>query len=188
MRNLRVGDREIALVKGDITVFRADAIGNAANARLAGGGGVDGAIHRAGGPAIMAECRAIGGCPTGSAVVTTAGNLPARYVIHAVGPVWRGGGAGEAELLASAYRSVMARAEEKGVRTLALPSISTGVYGYPLELAAPIALGTVAECLEKARSVQTVTFVLYNDETMAAYEAALDRLAAGRSTSGRRDG
>jgi len=180
MRALKVGTREVALVRGDITRFPADAIGNAANDRLAGGGGVDGAIHRAGGPAIMAECRVIGGCPTGSAVTTTAGTLPAKYVIHAVGPIWRGGRAGEAGLLASAYRSAMARAEERGVRTLALPSISTGVYGYPLELAAPIALETVTGCLETAESVERVTFVLFNDQTMRAYEAALDSLASKR--------
>ncbi len=179
MRSLRIGRRELALELGDITRFVADAIGNAANAHLAGGGGVDGAIHRAGGPSIMAECRAIGGCPTGSAVVTTAGNLPARYVIHAVGPVWRGGGAGETDLLASAYRSVMARAREKGVRTLALPSISTGVYGYPLDLAAPIALATVAEGLREETTLERVTFVLFNEETMRAYERALEGLAAG---------
>ncbi len=183
MRSLKVGTREIVLIRGDITRFAADAIGNAANTRLAGGGGVDGAIHRAGGPAIMAECQAVGGCPTGSAVVTTAGNLPARYVIHAVGPVWRGGKAGEAELLASAYRSVMARAAENSVRTLALPSISTGVYGYPLGLAAPIALQTVAGCLEAAGTVERVTFVLFNDETLRTYEVALGRLAEGKPGS-----
>ncbi len=180
LRSLRIGDRELVLEKGDITRHKADAIGNAANSRLAGGGGVDGAIHRAGGPAIMAECRKIGGCPTGQAVVTTAGNLPARYVIHAVGPVWRGGGAGEDELLASAYRSTLERADAHGVETLALPSISTGVYGFPLERAAPIALRTVAEHLKKGKtSLRRVTFVLFNDETMAAYEKALGKLAAG---------
>lgn len=180
MRALKVGTREVAFVRGDITRFPADAIGNAANDRLAGGGGVDGAIHRAGGPAIMAECRVIGGCPTGSAVTTTAGTLPAKYVIHAVGPIWRGGRAGEAGLLASAYRSIMARAAEKGVRTLALPSISTGVYGYPLEQAAPVALAAIAEGLRADTTVERVTFVLFNDETMAAYEAALDELASRR--------
>lgn len=172
--------RSLAIELGDITRFRADAIGNAANDRLAGGGGVDGAIHRAGGPAIMAECRAIGGCAPGSAVVTTAGNLPAKYVIHAVGPIWGGGQSGEAGLLASAYKSILARAEEKGVRTLALPSISTGVYGYPLELAAPIALASVAACLRDAKSVETVTFVLFNEATMRAYETALGDLATRR--------
>lgn len=178
MKLLRVGKRELSLGQGDITSFRADALGNAANSALAGGGGVDGAIHRAGGPSIMAECRAIGGCPTGSAVATTAGNLPAKYVIHAVGPIWQGGGAGEAELLERAYRSTMAMAHSLGVRTLALPSLSTGAYGYPLELAAPIALRTVVTCLEQETHVERVTFVLYNEETMRAYERALDELAA----------
>ncbi len=176
---LKIGTREIVLARGDITRFEADAIGNAANAHLAGGGGVDGAIHRAGGPSIMAECRAIGGCPTGSAVATTAGNLPARYVIHAVGPIWRGGEAGEAGLLASAYSTVMALAAKKGVRTLALPSISTGVYGYPLELAGPVALAAVAGALRGETTVERVTFVLFNDQTLDAYERALDALAAG---------
>ncbi len=180
MRSLRVGDREIALVKGDITRFAADAIGNAANSRLAGGGGVDGAIHRAGGPAVMEECRRIGGCPTGGAVATTAGNLPARWVVHAVGPVWRGGEEGEAELLASAYRAALATAAGLGARTLALPSISTGAYGYPLSLAAPIALRTVAEHLAGPTSLERVTFVLFGDDTLAAYEEALASLAAAR--------
>jgi len=177
VRRLEVNGREILLELGDITRVKAQAIGNAANSRLAGGGGVDGAIHRAGGPAIMEECRAIGGCPTGGAVVTTAGRLPAEYVIHAVGPVWRGGGEGEAELLASAYRSTLQRARERGVKTLALPSISTGVYGYPLDKAAPIALGTVIRHLEGETSLERVTFVLFNEETLAAYERALDGLA-----------
>jgi len=178
VKSLRIGGRELVLEKGDITRFPADAIGNAANSRLAGGGGVDGAIHRAGGPAIMEECRAIGGCPTGKAVVTTAGELPARYVIHAVGPVWRGGKKREAELLALAYRSTLERADEQGVKTLVLPSISTGVYGYPLDRAAPIALRTVAQHLEGETSLERVTFALFNDETMAAYERALDDMAA----------
>jgi O-acetyl-ADP-ribose deacetylase (regulator of RNase III) len=173
----RAGKRELDLVLGDITRFAAEAIGNAANARLAGGGGVDGAIHRVGGPAIMEECRRIrGGCPTGQAVVTTAANLPARYVIHAVGPVWRGGEAGEAGLLASAYENTLGLAAARGVRTLALPSLSTGVYGYPLELAAPIALGTVADFLRQDSSLERVTFVLFNAETMAAYAKALEAL------------
>ncbi len=174
MRSLAIGQRTLALESGDITRFAVEAIGNAVNAHLAGGGGVDGAIHRAGGPAIMAECRAIGGCPTGSAVITTAGNLSAKYVIHAVGPIWRGGRTGEPELLASAYRSSLALAAERGVRTLALPSISTGVYGYPLALAAPIALETVIEGLREETSLERVTFVLFNAETMRAYEEALE--------------
>jgi len=174
MRSLAIGPRTLVLEFGDITRFAAEAIGNAANAQLAGGGGVDGAIHRAGGPAIMAEGRAIGGCPTGSAVVTTAGNLPAKYVIHAVGPIWRGGRAGEPELLASAYRSILALAAERGVRTLALPSISTGVYGYPLALAARIALEAVIEGLREETSLERVTFILFNAATLRAYEEALE--------------
>jgi O-acetyl-ADP-ribose deacetylase (regulator of RNase III) len=176
MRSLAIGPRTLVLEFGDITRFAAEAIGNAANAQLAGGGGVDGAIHRAGGPAIMAEGRAIGACPTGSAVVTTAGNLPAKYVIHAVGPIWRGGRAGEPELLASAYRSILALAAERGVRTLALPSISTGVYGYPLALAAPIALEAVIEGLREETSLERVTFILFNAATLRAYEEALEAL------------
>jgi O-acetyl-ADP-ribose deacetylase len=179
MRQLTVNGKEIALVQGDITTCRVDAIGNAANSGLRGGGGVDGAIHRAGGPTIMEECRQIGGCPTGEARITTAGRLPARYVIHAVGPVYRDGRHGEPELLASAYRWSMKLAEEKGLATMAFPSISTGVYGYPLKEAAPIALHTVVEQLQKGGSLSSVTFVLFNAETMAAYETALEELARG---------
>ncbi|MCL6449747.1 MAG: O-acetyl-ADP-ribose deacetylase [Acetobacteraceae bacterium] len=165
------------LVQGDITRFRADAIANAANSMLAGGGGVDGAIHDAGGPEIMEECRRIGGCPTGQAVVTGAGRLPARYVIHAVGPVWFGGAHGEAELLRSAYRRVLELASERGCRTLALPSISTGAYGYPVDQAAPIALGAVAEHLRGPTSLERVTFVLFTRETLESYVRALQALA-----------
>lgn len=181
MRSLRIGGRTLELVKGDITRFEADAIGNAANEGLAGGGGVDGAIHRAGGPIIMEECRAIGKCPTGQAAVTTAGNLPARYVIHAVGPVWRGGAQGEPGLLASAYRNTLRQADAHDVVTLALPSVSTGVYSYPLDLAAPIAVGVVAEHLKGQTSLRRVTFVLYSDETMAAFEKALSELSGETS-------
>ncbi len=122
----------IELFQGDITKLEVDAIVNAANSRLAGGGGVDGAIHRAGGPAIMAECRTIGSCPTGEAVITTAGNLPAKYVIHTVGPVYRGGASGEAKLLQNAYANSLGLAEKHGLKSIAFPSISTGVYGYPI--------------------------------------------------------
>jgi O-acetyl-ADP-ribose deacetylase (regulator of RNase III) len=173
MRDLLLGSQRLDLVLGDITAFTAEAIGNAANAELAGGGGVDGAIHRVGGPSIMAECRAIGGCPTGRAVVTGAGRLSAKWVIHAVGPIWRGGAAGEPELLASAYRSVLVLAAEHGVRTLALPSISTGVYGYPPNQAAPIAVRTVIWGLGRNASLERVTFVLFNSTNMEAYEKAL---------------
>jgi len=171
--------RTLELVQGDITRHAADAIGNAANAELAGGGGVDGAIHRAGGPRIMDECRRIGGCPTGDAVVTTAGDLQARYVIHAVGPIWDGGSYGEAGLLRSAYRRVLDLARQRGCASLALPSISTGVYGYPVGEAAGIALTAAAEHLRGATTLRRVTFVLYNAPTMDAYRRALDKLAAG---------
>jgi len=172
--------RTIRLVEGDITRVAADAIVNAANQGLRGGGGVDGAIHRAGGPAIMAELDRIraaqGGCPTGSAVVTTAGNLPARYVIHAVGPIWRGGSSGEPEALASCYRTAMRLAAERGVRTISFPSISTGAYGYPVDEAAPIALGAVLAELQKESSVETAVFVLFDRTTFKAYVRALEAL------------
>jgi O-acetyl-ADP-ribose deacetylase len=162
----------VRLVQGDITMFPADAIVNAANSGLLGGGGVDGAIHRAGGPSILAECRRIRtdrlpeGLPTGQAVATTAGNLPARWVIHTVGPVYSGSPT-DAELLASAYRTSIALARELGARSLAFPAISTGVYGYPVELAAPIALAEAssADDLE-------VTFVLFSAAALATFQAA----------------
>jgi O-acetyl-ADP-ribose deacetylase (regulator of RNase III) len=168
----------LALAVGDITRYRADAIVNAANASLAGGGGVDGAIHSAGGPAIMAELRRDHprGTPTGTAVVTTAGDLPARWVIHAVGPVWRGGGAGEPEHLESAYRSALRHADSIGARTVAMPAISAGIYGYPLRDAAAVALRTAARFLVEARSVRRATFVLFSAETFAVFEAELGRL------------
>ena len=171
----RFGTGTLALVEGDITTIAADAIGNAANAALAGGGGVDGAIHAAGGPAILAELRArhSGGTPTGTAVATGAGHLPARWVIHAVGPVWQGGRQGEAELLAGAYRSAVGVAAELGARTLTLPAISAGIYGYPLDAAAAIAVATVGEALRGGAPVERVTFVLFSAATLAAFERAL---------------
>ena len=164
--------RKIVLKEGDITRVAADAVVNAANSALAGGGGVDGAIHRAGGPEIMRELdgirRQIGHCPTGSAVATGAGRLPAKYVFHAVGPVYRDGRHGEPELLASCYRKCLNMAEERGVRTVSFPAISTGVYGYPLEETAAIALREVKAHLEKADTkLQQVVFVLFGK---AAYE------------------
>jgi O-acetyl-ADP-ribose deacetylase (regulator of RNase III) len=165
----------LALVQGDIVQVKADAIVNAANAGLAGGSGVDGAIHRAGGPTIMAECRKIGGCPTGSAVATTAGDLPAKYVFHAVGPIYSHS-ADDERLLASAYQSCLNLAEQYQVTSIAFPSLSTGVYGYPLELAAPIALSTAIEHIKGSTSLKQVLFVLYGDESYQAFEQALAKL------------
>jgi len=174
---LTVKGRTLELVQGDITAEETEAIVNAANSRLAGGGGVDGAIHRAGGPAIMEECRKIGGCPTGEAVVTTGGKLKAKYVIHTVGPIYRGGSANEAALLASAYRESMKRAVEKGVKSLSFPSLSTGAYGYPLKEAAAIALSTVKEFMDQNPSLEKVRFVLFGNDAYAAYCEALKKLS-----------
>ena len=170
--------RKIVLEEGDITRVTADAIVNAANSALAGGGGVDGAIHRAGGAEIMLELdgirRRIGRCPTGSAVATAAGRLPAQYVFHAVGPVYRDGRHGEPELLASCYRKCLEMAEERNVRTISFPAISTGVYGYPLENAAAIALREVKAHLEKADTrLQQVTFVLFGKAAYDVYASLL---------------
>lgn len=173
----RIGGRVLALMQGDITRVEADALGNAANSRLRGGGGVDGAIHRAAGPSLMEALRQYDGCPTGSAVITHAGDLKAKYVIHAVGPRWRDGRRGEEELLRRAYRRTLELADEHGCRTLALPSISTGIYGYPVEKAAPVALETAARFLaEDARHLERVTFVLFDRDTYEAYARALAAL------------
>ena len=161
----------IEAVRGDITEQAVDAIVNAANERLLGGGGVDGAIHRAGGPEILDECRRLGGCATGDAKATSGGRLPARYVIHAVGPVWRGGEEGEADLLASCHRRSLEIAAELGCRSVAFPAISTGVYGYPVDLAAPVAVAAVREGLRPP--VELVRFVLFDDAALAAYARAL---------------
>ncbi len=173
---VKINGSVLSLVRGDITNEETVAIGNAANSRLAGGGGVDGAIHRAGGPSIMAECRKIGGCPTGKAVLTGGGNLKAKYVIHGVGPVYRGGRHGEARLLRSVYSEMLRIASEKGIKSIAFPSISTGVYGYPIEEAARIALRTVIEFLEKDDVVRLVRFVLFSDKDLRAYEEALKEI------------
>jgi len=163
------------VVRGDITHETADAIVNAANARLAGGGGVDGAVHRAGGPQIMAECKKIGGCPTGYAVVTTAGKLKAKWVIHAVGPIYAGL-PDDARLLASAYRKSLGRAVEKQAESIVFPSISTGLYGYPIEQACPIALSACAKFVHGEPSIKTVRFVLFSDSNFAVYVKHLERL------------
>jgi O-acetyl-ADP-ribose deacetylase (regulator of RNase III) len=165
----------VEFLKGDITQVAADAIVNAANSRLAGGGGVDGAIHRAGGPRIMGECRKIGHCPTGSAVATTAGNLPARYVFHAVGPVY-GGREKDVEQLASCHLRCLDLAVEKGCRSIAFPAISTGAYGYPLGEAAAIATGAVRGWLQRnPEKLEKILFVLFSDDAYEAYRRAWAR-------------
>ena len=177
MTELKIGSTRLTLVQGDITVQQVDAIVNAANAALRGGGGVDGAIHRAGGPDIMAECRRIGGCPTGEAVRTTAGRLPANHVIHAVGPIWTSGNVGEPDLLASAYRRSLQVAAAHGARTVAFPSISTGVYGYPKDLAAETALSAVTEVLPNL-DLAEVRFVVFGDKDLAAYRQTMQARAS----------
>jgi len=170
---------KLELVQGDITRQQVQAIVNAANRWLRGGGGVDGAIHRAGGPQIMAECRSIGGCPTGSAVITTGGDLPAAHVIHAVGPVYRDGASGEEELLASAYRSSLQVAVENGIRTVAFPSLSTGAYGYPVREAARVALRAVIDFVRAdPQDLDLVRFVLFSRQDYEMYVQALEELTA----------
>lgn len=164
----------IEVVQGDITQQRVDAIVNAANSSLLGGGGVDGAIHRAAGPELLAECRTLGGCPTGQAKITRGYRLPARYVIHTVGPVWHGGQANEDALLASCYRQSLALAVAHGVTTIAFPSISTGAYGFPVERAAPIAIETIADFLAQDATLEKVSVICFDAGTLRAYQAALD--------------
>jgi len=162
----------IELNQGDITTLAVDAIVNAANQSLLGGGGVDGAIHRAAGPKLLAECRTLGGCPTGQAKITAGHDLPAKHVIHTVGPVWHGGTRGEDEFLASCYRNSLALAEEHGCRTVAFPSISTGAYGFPIDRASRIALREIAAFLSMSRVVERVTVVCFAARDLEEYKAA----------------
>ncbi|MBE9029244.1 O-acetyl-ADP-ribose deacetylase [filamentous cyanobacterium LEGE 11480] len=164
---------KIGILQGDITQLPVDAIVNAAKPSLLGGGGVDGAIHRAAGPELLTACRALNGCKTGQAKITSGYHLPAQYVIHTVGPIWRGGDAGEAELLRSCYRESLRLAVENGIKLIAFPAISCGVYSYPIDAAAPIALSTVAEFLQTdGDSIDGVSFVCFGDETYNAYVEA----------------
>jgi O-acetyl-ADP-ribose deacetylase (regulator of RNase III) len=172
---MKPADRMV-VVEGDITTLTVDAIVNAANESLLGGGGVDGAIHRAAGPELLAECRTLGGCATGSAKITKGYRLPAKFVIHAVGPVWRGGGHGEDDLLAGCYRTSLALAADAGARTVAFPSISTGVYRFPIERAADIAVRTVADALADKPRIAQVTFCCFNAPSAAAHRAAIAAL------------
>jgi O-acetyl-ADP-ribose deacetylase len=172
--------RRIELIKGDITKIKADAIVNAANSSLMGGGGVDGAIHRAGGPAILEECKKIvqkqGGCKTGEAVITTAGNLPARYVIHTVGPVWNGGNNSEREKLADCYKNSLQLAADHNCKTLAFPNISTGVYRFPKAEAAKIAVETIAGFLSQNQSLEKLLLVCFDEENYACVKKELDAM------------
>ena len=167
----------IQLIKGDITKIKVDAIVNAANSSLLGGGGVDGAIHRAGGPKILEECKIIrekqGGCKTGEAVITTGGNLPAKYVIHTVGPVWHGGKNNEDELLANAYKNSLRLATEYEIKSIAFPNISTGVYGFPKQRAAEIAVNAVKEFTKLTTLIKEIFFVCFDDENYKIYQSLL---------------
>ncbi len=175
-----INQAKLSIIKGDITQQATDAIVNAANSSLMGGGGVDGAIHRAGGPAILEECKQIvarqGRLPTGQAVITTAGNMKAEYVIHTIGPIWHGGNGSEAELLASAYRESLKLAAENNLSSISFPSISTGAYAYPLDEASRIATETVASFLSVTTSVKEVVFVLFDSRTFDTYASALQEI------------
>ena len=171
---LYVMDQRIKILQSDITTLDVDAIVNAANKSLLGGGGVDGAIHRAAGPELLEECRTLNGCETGQAKITSGYKLKAKFVIHTVGPVWKGGNKREAELLASCYRNSLQLAAEKGIRTIAFPSISTGVYGYPVEKAAEIASREVQRFLETDEDIEEVIFVCFSDSDYAVYSGLVD--------------
>jgi O-acetyl-ADP-ribose deacetylase (regulator of RNase III) len=172
----KINETLISLACGDITRETTDAIVNAANERLAGGAGVDGAIHRAGGPAIMAECRKIGSCPTGQAVITTGGNLKAKYVIHTVGPIYRGGTKDEAKLLQSAYRNSLKLAQEKGLQSISFPAISCGTYGYPLDVAAHLALKTCIEFAYENTGIKLIRHILFDRRIYEVFSAELKNL------------
>jgi len=185
MTEVTVNHARLSIVQGDITQQNTDAIVNAANSSLMGGGGVDGAIHRAGGPAILEECKKIvaaqGRLPTGQAVITSTGNMKANHVIHTVGPVWRGGNNREPELLASAYRESLKLAADNQLTSVAFPSISTGAYGYPVDQAARVALKEVISFLSKdITSVKEIVFVLFDSRTLAAYSSALEEITKER--------
>ena len=169
----------IAVTQGDITTFQVDAIVNAANKSLLGGGGVDGAIHRAAGPELKEECRKLGGCETGQAKITKGYRLPAKHVIHTVGPVWHGGDRDEERLLAECYKNSLQLAVDNGLKTVAFPSISTGAYGFPIEKAAPIAIGTVKEFLENHPEIEKVYFVTFSDRDLEVYLRTADRILSG---------
>ena len=164
---------QIELFKGDITTLKVDAIVNAANSSLLGGGGVDGAIHRAAGKELLAECRSLNGCATGDAKITQGYNLPSKFVIHTVGPVWQGGKSGEPEKLASCYRRSLEVANENGIKTIAFPNISTGVYGYPKKAAAEIAVQTVVSFLEKNNEIRQIIFCVFDNENFEIYRELL---------------
>jgi O-acetyl-ADP-ribose deacetylase (regulator of RNase III) len=163
----------IQIVEGDITELEVDAIVNAANSSLLGGGGVDGAIHRAAGPKLLEECRKLGGCPTGEVRLTKGYDLPAKFVIHAVGPIWEGGNSNEDDLLASCYRNALDVAVKNGIRTIAFPAISTGIYGFPLKRATKIAVREVRNFLKDHSEIEEVTFCCFDDRTAEVYEDAI---------------
>jgi O-acetyl-ADP-ribose deacetylase len=177
---IRINRSRLSIIQGDITAQKTDAIVNAANSSLMGGGGVDGAIHRAGGQKILEECKKIvarqGRLPAGQAVITTGGNLPAKYVIHTVGPVWRGGSSQEEQLLTSAYRESLKKAQENHLRSISFPSISTGAYGYPVEQAAKAAVRAITAFLEEDTSIAEVVLVLFDKRTYEAYEEAIKEI------------